>query len=118
MDSARHVIKRILSPRFLTSSTFYDVASPIHESLQMGEYALDFDAAWLHVAADGRRIEAASVQGDLHVLNPETGELEAVSAAAALADFGLSGLDGGGRTVMRVVALSTAAVGQCGLTPG
>ena len=58
------------------------------------------------------------MQGQLHVLNPETGELEPVSASAALADFGLSGMDGDGRTVMRVVALSTAAVGQCRLTPG
>ena len=32
-----------------------------------------------------------------------------MSAAAALHDHGLRGLDGGGRTVMRVVALSTAA---------
>jgi len=97
--------------------SFYDVAGTIHAILQTGEYALDFDAAWRHVAADGRRIEAASLQGNLHVLNPETGELEPVSAAAALADFGLSGLDGGGRTVMRVVALSTATAGQCRLTP-
>ena len=49
------------------------------------------------------------MQGELHVLNPATGELEAVSAAAALEELGLRGLDGGGRTVMRVVALSTAA---------
>ncbi len=27
-------------------------------------------------AADNRRVEAASVQGELHVLNPGTGELE------------------------------------------
>ena len=49
------------------------------------------------------------MQGKLHVRNPDTDELEAVSAAAALADHGLRGLDGAGRTVMRVVALSTAA---------
>ena len=51
------------------------------------------------------------MQGHLHVRNPKTGELEAVSAAAALANLGLSGLDGGGRTVMRVAALSTATGG-------
>jgi hypothetical protein len=65
---------------------------------------MDLPAAQRRAAADARRIEAASVQGQLHVLNPQTGELEAVSAAAALADHGLRGLDGAGRTVMRVVA--------------
>jgi len=38
------------------------------------------------------------VQGKLHVRNPDTDELEAVSAAAALADHGLRGLDDAGRT--------------------
>ena len=61
-----------------------------------GEYEVDLPAAQLRAAADGRRVEAASVQGELHVRNPETGELEAVSAAAALADYGLRGLDGRG----------------------
>ena len=56
MDSARHVIKRMLNPRFLSYMTCYDVASTMHQSL-------------------------------------------------------LRGLDGGGRTVMRVAALSTAMGG-------
>jgi len=56
---------------------------------------VDLHAAQRRAAADGRRVEAASVQGELHVLNPVTGELEAVSAAAALSDLGLRGLDGG-----------------------
>ena len=34
MYSARHVIKRILNPRFLSQMTFYDVASTIHQSLR------------------------------------------------------------------------------------
>ena len=51
------------------------------------------------------------MQGQLHVLNPDTGELEAVSAAVALEELGLRGLDIGGRTVMRVAAVSTAAGG-------
>jgi len=65
---------------------------------QRGEYALDFSAAQTHVAADGRRVEAASVQGKLYVRNPDTGDLEAVSPAAAREKLGLRGLDGGGRT--------------------
>ena len=37
MDSARHIIKRILNPRFLRQMTSYDVASTIHQSLRGGE---------------------------------------------------------------------------------
>jgi len=33
MDSARHVIKRILNPRFSNAMASYDVASAIHQSL-------------------------------------------------------------------------------------
>ena len=39
MDSARHVIKRILNPRFLSLASSYDVASSIHQSLYIGDYA-------------------------------------------------------------------------------
>ena len=34
MDSARHVIKRIVDPRFMSSPASCDVASTIHQSLQ------------------------------------------------------------------------------------
>jgi len=33
MDSARHVITRILNPRFLSHMAFYDLASTVHQSL-------------------------------------------------------------------------------------
>ena len=33
MDSARHVIKRILKPRFLSQLASYNVASTVHQSL-------------------------------------------------------------------------------------
>jgi len=33
MDSARRVITRILNPRFLSSTTSYDAASNVHQSL-------------------------------------------------------------------------------------
>ena len=33
MDGARHVIKRILNPRFLREMASYDVASTIHQCL-------------------------------------------------------------------------------------
>jgi hypothetical protein len=36
-DSARHTIERILNPRFLSSLDSYDVASTIHQSLSGGE---------------------------------------------------------------------------------
>jgi hypothetical protein len=36
MDSARHDIRRILTARFLSYMAFYDVASTIHESLLRG----------------------------------------------------------------------------------
>jgi len=44
---------------------------------QTGQYAMDLHAAQIRTARDGRRVEAASVQGELHIMNPETGELEA-----------------------------------------
>jgi len=36
MNSARHVIKRNLNPRFLSWMASYDVASTIHQSLEVG----------------------------------------------------------------------------------
>jgi len=42
MDSARHVIKYVLHPRFLIYMTSYDVAITIHQSLDAGVYP----AAW------------------------------------------------------------------------
>jgi len=36
MDSAHHVIKRILNVRFLSSMASYDVAKTIHQSLTIG----------------------------------------------------------------------------------
>ena len=90
---------------------FFEGSVVVGLQAQSGEYAMDLQAAQHRAAADARRMEAASLQGELHVLNPKTGTLEAVSAAAALADRGLRGLDFGGRTVMRVAALSTAAGG-------
>ena len=38
--SARHVIKRILDPRFLNYTASYDVASTIHESMYDGAVAV------------------------------------------------------------------------------
>jgi hypothetical protein len=86
---------------------FFEGSVVVGLQCQLGEYAMDLPAAQRRATADGRRVEAASVQGVLHVLSNETGELEAVSAE----ELGLRGLDGDGRTVMRVVALSTAAGG-------
>jgi len=36
MDSARHIITRILNPRFLNSLASYDVARTVHQSLAGG----------------------------------------------------------------------------------
>jgi hypothetical protein len=36
MDSAHHVIKRILNHQFLSRMVFYDVVSTIHQSLLFG----------------------------------------------------------------------------------
>ena len=47
MDSARHVIKTILNPRFLSQMASYDVASTIHESLQVGQ--VSYRSYWSRV---------------------------------------------------------------------
>jgi hypothetical protein len=36
MDSARHIIKRMLNPRFLNDMASYDVASALDQSLREG----------------------------------------------------------------------------------
>ena len=36
LDSARHVIQRLVNPRFLSQMASYDVASTIHQSLGPG----------------------------------------------------------------------------------
>ena len=42
MDSARHVIKHMSNPRCLSQMSSYDVASTVHQSLDLGD-------SWYHL---------------------------------------------------------------------
>ena len=46
MGSARHVIERIVNPRFLSDMASYDVASTFHQSLIRGDDVRTFEGRW------------------------------------------------------------------------
>ena len=45
MDCARHFIKRVLNPHFLSQSASYDVASTIHQNPRFLNQTASFDVA-------------------------------------------------------------------------
>ena len=59
MNSARHVIKRILTRRCMSYTASYDVASTIHQSLGFGYFFIAFSNVLFQVRANPPRTSNA-----------------------------------------------------------